>query len=188
MPAWLIPLILGSAAAASTAGSMIDNSKNRRLTEAERAKDREADLAARTQTTAANESLADPFRHQADQINAIKSLDRTQFGTYNPVQPGGFSLMGKYPVPTYQGGYSYQPSQDVRDAAGALKTSVMAGQGAPTMTTPANYGKTGALDLISLLASDDADPNASLIERILRANARAGARRVDVPPVSAWHS
>lgn len=49
--------------------------------------------------------------------------------------------------PTLAGGSSYAPSADIRAGAAKLQQSVMAGRGAPSALSPANYGKTSALDL-----------------------------------------
>lgn len=109
-----------------------------------------ADKELAQQRTAADESALDPFRHALAQASALGRLDLLQnadFGGSAFLVP---SSMQPY-VPNIST-FNYTPSADVRQSAGALKSSVMAGNTAPTMTNPANYGKTGVLDLLKVLA------------------------------------
>lgn len=105
-----------------------------------------------TQDVAQAESMADPFRHQMAQAQGIARLDAMQNASYAPTQVTMPERYAAY-APKTMGGFSWEPSTDVRDSAGKLKQSVMAGRTAPTMTNPDNYGKTSALNLFG-----DADP------------------------------
>jgi len=98
------------------------------------------------QDVALKESALDPFRQQMAQARNLSMLDMrgatqpTQF--YNPIQPG---QTRQAPAP------SYTPSPELLNWLTMLKQNVAGGQNqAPTMTNPANYGKTSALDLLAL--------------------------------------
>lgn len=105
-----------------------------------------ASKAARDQSTALQESLANPFRGQASQIATASALDRTARGSYTPVHMTPPPGMEKY-VPQMSGGYSYDKSPALTNAAAAAEKDVLAGHTAPTMTDPMNYGRTAALSL-----------------------------------------
>lgn len=110
----------------------------------------QAQEGANTQSLAFNESQLDPFRQQMAQGNDVASLDKLERASYTPVK---VSTAGGPGAPfTRTGGYSYTKSPELVQAAGDLKKSILAGNGAPTMTNPANYGKTSALDLLSTAA------------------------------------
>lgn len=138
--------LLALAGAAEGIGGILESRANRKnqeqLTEQE-LKAREAEDLRRV---AAAESLANPFRHQAAQGATAAALDRQERSTYKPVQVTPASAYAKY-VPQVSGGFSYEKSPELVAASGALKRDVLAGHTAPTMTDPANYGKTAALNL-----------------------------------------
>ena len=105
-----------------------------------------ADAARQNQQIAYGESQLDPFRQQMAQAKNLSMLDMRQ-GTrptqfYAPLQPGE----------TRQApGPSYTPSADLLNWISMIKQNIAGGQNqAPTMTNPANYGKTSALDLLAL--------------------------------------
>lgn len=130
---------------------------------------------------AAEESMADPFRHSLAQMNAAAAFDQMQ-----NTRPKTISLPGLNPKYMPKLGGGYQPSQELRDAAGAARTSVLAGQGqAPTMTDPTNYGKTGALNIIALLMKqgllDPNDPRLAGIAQIAGGGARDGSVNAYLP-------
>lgn len=108
------------------------------------------------QRVAADESSLDPFRQQMSQATDISKLDRLERGTYKPVSLTAAPGYDKY-VPTMTGGFSYEKSPDLISSAAALKHNVMGGNVAPTMTNPANYGKTATLNLVKM-AADGVDP------------------------------
>lgn len=103
-----------------------------------------------TANIAEDESKLNPFRQQLDQAHTIGALDMAQNARISPAK---VAVSGRYAsaVPQMSGGFSYAPSQEYTDSAGALKRDVMLGHSAPTMTNPSNYGKTSALDLSSLI-------------------------------------
>lgn len=105
-----------------------------------------AQVAARQQATAVAEEGMNPFRQQAQQVGTAAGLDQLARGKYTPVQMSVPGKMAKY-VPQFSGGYSYDKSPALINAANAAETDVLAGHTAPTMTNPANYGKTAALTL-----------------------------------------
>jgi hypothetical protein len=124
-------------------------------------KQREADEKLSRENTGANiaseESMANPYRHQLEQAGALGRLDAMGHASYAPVTvapPARYTAS----APTITGGYSWQPSAQMQGDARALQTSVRAGRTAPTMANPANYGRTGALDLLSV-AAGRADPS-----------------------------
>lgn len=120
--------------------------KDREAATAAQNKDIAARAALQNQDVASAESMANPFRQQASQAATIGALDRQERGTYTPAKLASSNKYAGY-VPQMSGGYSYEKSPELRASAGALKTDVMAGHTAPTMTNPANYGKTAALSL-----------------------------------------
>lgn len=96
--------------------------------------------------TALKESLADPFRHLRQQGAGLTSMDllanfpRTSSNITPPAN-----------VAPYMGTVSrgWTPSESLRTNASKLYDAIAAGRTAPTMTDPANYGRTGALNLTS---------------------------------------
>lgn len=106
-----------------------------------------AEKARGDQSTALQESLANPFRHQAAQATTASALDRLERGSYTPAR---LSLpsnpYAKY-VPQVNGGFSYEKSPELVAAAHNLKGDVLAGHTAPTMTDPMNFGRTATLRL-----------------------------------------
>lgn len=194
MPGPLIPLITSGL---SFLGNALASRGQRKAQEAELAAQleadkrrdaRERDLAAaddarardlNTAGLAADESMADPFRQQLAQAGAIGRLDLMErMGGTNTFTPP--PEMASY-VPQLVGGFSYTPSLDARGSAAALKRNIMAGNTAPTMTDPANYGRTAALNLLPVLAGrrDPAEPDAfepSYASRV------QGARAVQLRP------
>lgn len=141
----LIALQMGSQAV-SAVGNGISQNRQRKsqeqLSREQLALEREQGL----MDTASRENELNPFRQQLSQASSIASLDQMQNASYAPVSMQAPSRYASY-VPKVSGGFSWQPSQDVRDSAGALKQNVMAGRTAPSMTTPDNYGKTATLDM-----------------------------------------
>ena len=107
-----------------------------------------------TQNTAADEAALDPFRQQMAQAGDLSKLDQLERASYSPVTMD-FSGAGKYAkyVPQMSGGFSYTKSPELIDSAAALKRNVMGGNAAPTMTNPANYGRTSALNLLGIKAA-----------------------------------
>lgn len=94
--------------------------------------------------TALQESLANPFRHQRDQLAGLYTIDRLrQFGS------GGARVTPPANVAPYTGRMApgYRPSPSMTSTLDALEASLRRGQGAPTMTDPANYGRTGAVNI-----------------------------------------
>jgi hypothetical protein len=105
-----------------------------------------ADAARQNQQIAYGESQLDPFRQQMMQGRNLSMLDMKQnyqpTQQWSPLQPGQTREAR---------GPSYAPSPELLSWLSALKTNVAGGQNqAPTMTNPANYGQTSALDLVSL--------------------------------------
>ena len=103
------------------------------------------------QNVALNESELDPWRHSMFQGADIAAMDKLERSSFTPAS---LSVNNKYAAqkPTVSGGYSYTKSPELIQSAAALKKLIMSGQGAPTMTNASNYGKTGAIDLLSVLA------------------------------------
>lgn len=110
-------------------------------------------------SAALEESTLDPWRHSMFQADNIAKLDRLERGSLTPTS---FQLPGAYAqyAPQRSGGFSYTKSPELIEAAKALKQVVMSGQGAPTMTDPANHGETGAIDILSILAGLKTPANA----------------------------
>lgn len=120
-----------------------------------------ASTAKDTQSLAGRESELDPFRNQMSQAKDIGQLDRLERASYAPVKlgmPSG-SPYAKY-MPQTSGGYSYEKSPELMASASALKKNVMGGNTAPSMTNPDNYGKTGAMDILGVMAGKK-DPTSS---------------------------
>lgn len=159
---WTSLIISGAATAANAYANSrarkSDREANEHLTKEEIA----ARARLQNQEVAARESLANPFRQQLDQAAALKKLDRLERGRYTPVRLSAPAGMESY-IPHLFGGSSYEKSPELVSSAAALKRNVMGGNVAPTMTDPNNYGRTAALDLVSLLADgqDPATVNAS---------------------------
>lgn len=117
------------------------------------------------QDVALKESTLDPFRQQMLQARDLSYLDQQQ--NLKSTSPYGISNAkyaalvggGQQPMDRSQPRQpSYTPSPELLNWLGSLKTNVAGGQNqAPTMTSPANYGKTSALDLLSLM-NGDGDP------------------------------
>jgi hypothetical protein len=144
-------LAAGSGVAGSVAGSISDINNRKR----QRQKEQEALQAGRDANAldvATSETALDPFRHQMDQARALSSLDRLERGSYKPVSLSAAPGYEKY-VPHLFGGASYEKSPELIADARALKQNVRGGNVAPTMTDPTNYGKTSALDLVSIAAA-----------------------------------
>jgi hypothetical protein len=179
MPAWLLPAILAAgqalAAAAESRGRTASAEEDRAAAKEVAALNNAADWERALLDTATTESALDPFRHQTSQARTLAALDQLERGQYTPAQLDvrGSPYAGY--VPTLRGGYSYEPSPVLRQAAGALMTNVLAGQTAPTMTDAANYGRTGAVDLLAVLAGQTPAWQATAPSRPVR-----GARGVAV--------
>lgn len=92
--------------------------------------------------TALDESMADPFRHQRAQASGLGAMDVLRNFQGTRVTPP--ANVAPY-AGNIQGGYA--PSQTLRDHASKLYDSIAAGRTAPTMTDPANYGRTSAENL-----------------------------------------
>lgn len=137
---WLMGAGIAADALGATAGSMSARKNQKKQIEAEK------ELA--NQRVALEESGRDPFRQQVQQGKAIAGLDMLERASYAPTQvnlPAGNRYAGN--VPQFSGGFNYTKSPELTSGAGRLKQDVMAGHTAPSMTNPANYGRTAALDL-----------------------------------------
>lgn len=110
-----------------------------------------ANAAQDTQALASKESMLDPFRSRMMQMGDVAKLDRVANASSTPRQ---LNLQGPYAkyAPQMSGGYSYQKSPELVNAAKATQTSVLSGNADPSMTNSANYGKSGALDLLGVAA------------------------------------
>jgi len=106
---------------------------------------------------AAKESELDPFRQLMSQGHDLSRLDMMQntkptqaYGISNPQ----FSSLAGNATPydrSQPRQPTYAPSPDLLNWLAMIKQNVAGGQNqAPTMTDPRNYGKTSALDLLSL--------------------------------------
>jgi len=112
---------------------------------------------------AARESELDPFRQQMMQGRDLSRLDMMQ--NTKPTQAYGISdpktaaVVGATPYDRSQPRTPvYAPSADVLNWLAMIKQNVAGGQNqAPTMTNPSNYGKTSALDLLSLASGNPQD-------------------------------
>ncbi|MCC6989958.1 MAG: hypothetical protein IT181_13215 [Acidobacteria bacterium] len=137
----VIAALIGAAAkGVGAVGSAISKKKQAQAAAAQAEKDRIAGVAA-------DENAADPFRHSLAQMNAASTFDQIQNTRQKTVSIPG--LNPKF-MPKLGGGY--QPSQELRDAAGVARTAALSGQGqALSMTDPNNYGKTNILDLLAAI-------------------------------------
>jgi hypothetical protein len=137
---WLLGADVAANAATGIAGSISARKNQKKQLEAEK------ELA--NQKVALEESGMNPFRQQLQQGKAIAGLDMLERASYAPTQvnlPAGSRYGGN--VPQFTGGFNYTKSPELTSSAGRLKTDVMAGHTAPSMTNPANYGRTAALNL-----------------------------------------
>jgi hypothetical protein len=134
---------LAAGIGAAGVGAYVSNRNSRRQQEGED-EDREMTEEQHLRQTALAESGMDPFRHQMFQGRNLTSLDMLQ-----NMGRGGRSITPPANVAPYAGNVrrGYEPSQTLRDHASQLYNSVASGNTAPTMTDPANYGKTSALNL-----------------------------------------
>jgi hypothetical protein len=107
-----------------------------------------------TQNVASKESALNPFRQQMDQAGAVSKLDMLERSSYSPSKVSVPSSMQRF-VPTFSGGTTYTKSPEAIAGYGQLKTDVLSGHTAPTMTNPANYGQTAALNLLASGLSGD---------------------------------
>lgn len=133
---WVIP---AATAAVGAYGAYTANRNNRQDREQASA---ESDLDRRYRA-AVEETGLNPFRHQLDQGRTLGTLDVMANAQLAPAR---YSMPG-ITVPQLSGGFAYQPSADLRTSAKRLQRDVASGRTAPTMTDPANYGQTGALNL-----------------------------------------
>ncbi len=124
-------------------GAYVANRNSRRQQESEDERNQMTEEQHLRQT-ALRESEMDPFRHQMFQGRNLTSLDMLQ-----NLGRGGNRITPPANVAPYAGSVrpSYTPSDTLREHASRLYNSVAAGQTAPTMTDPANYGRTSALNL-----------------------------------------
>lgn len=113
---------------------------------------------ANTQSVAANESQLDPFRQQVSQARDLMNVDKAANSSFSPVQVSSAGGPGAPFVRS--GGYSYSKSPQLSGDLNAIESSIRAGNGAPSMTNPANYGKTSALNLVNV-AAGKADPTST---------------------------
>lgn len=141
------PIIAGAGIAGTTAALQNRQSnKNRQAQQEEAALDRSAAAGRNTADVALEESMADPFRHQLGQARTLAALDLIARGRNTPTKISVPAGMEQW-VPKISGGFSYDMNPDVRAAAQRLQQDVASGRTAPTMTDPANYGKTAVLNL-----------------------------------------
>jgi hypothetical protein len=141
------PILAGAGATGVTAYmNQRNRNQDKKDAAAARAEDRADDRETNILDVAQGESMADPFRHQNAQINSLGMLDRIRNANNTRPTISVPSEMQRF-VPQISGGFDYTASPDLRAAAGLLQRSVASGQGAPTMTDPANYGRTGAVNL-----------------------------------------
>lgn len=139
--------LLGLSYGADALSKVLGNRSDRKAAE-KLAKEQLAAAKARgDQDVAAQESRADPFRHQMSQGSAVSKLDRMERASYTPTRITPTGPYAQYVPQAPTGGFSYEKSPELINTARALKTDVMAGRTAPTMTNPANYGRTGAVSL-----------------------------------------
>jgi hypothetical protein len=186
-PGWLTAALAGAGFATNMANTMAERQNVQAQIAAAKARG--------DQQTALDESKLDPFRQQMSQAEDLSSLDRLQHGSYTPVklQPAAGPLVtpgagNPYAgaIPTTTGGYSYEKSPQLLSGAQQLENDVSAGHTAPTMTSPANYGKTATLDLNAGAPAGTATNSAtlSLLQQFLsneakkRAAASSGAAGV----------
>lgn len=173
---WLPWILAGASAASGIAGSISSNKQAKTAEQLAREKMAQ-DAAMQTQDIASKENTLDPFRQQLAQAKDIGQLDLMERASYSPTKLTPSGPYASY-VPQMSGGFSYTKSPELTASAAALKRNVMAGRTAPTMTDPNNYGRTAALDLVSL-ASSGADP-----ATVGGTAPAAGARGVSTAPVT----
>jgi hypothetical protein len=149
-------LIAGGTGVAGALASYLSKKGDRKAEAAALQKTLEAKAASDRQSTALDESKLDPFRQQMFQANDLSSLDRLERATYSPVHLSAAPGYGAS-VPHLFGGASYEKSPELVSAAGALKRNIIGGNVAPSMTDPANYGKTAALNL-ARITNEGIDP------------------------------
>lgn len=139
-----IPLL---SALAGGAGALVDRQSAKKAIEQQ---ERQS-----LRSTALSESGMDPFRQQLSQAQAAKKLDLLANAKYAPRTMAVPSEMQRY-VPQMSGGFSYTPDPATLSGYEQLLTSVLSGKTAPTMTNPANYGKTETLNLLTAAAGNPA--------------------------------
>jgi hypothetical protein len=125
--------------------------------------------------TALDESKLDPYRGQMAQIRNLFALDMAG-SKRTPIRPP--SNVAPYAA---SGGGSYGPSGDLLSYLDSAKRSIASGRGVPTMTDPANYGQTGALDLLGIMGGgvDPSSPQAFAQQR--RPGASASPAATELP-------
>jgi hypothetical protein len=107
-----------------------------------------ANAALQNQDIASKESQLDPFRQLMSQGRDLSMLDMRQ--NYTPTQSYA-PLQAGQTTRTDVRTPNYTPSPDLLNWISMIKQNIAGGQNqAPTMTNPANYGKSSALDLLSL--------------------------------------
>jgi hypothetical protein len=151
----LIGLTAGSKALGAIGGAL-GKKADQKAADKRAAADRAHEAALATQKLAADESRSNPFRHTLDQMGAASAFDRMANTSRRTVSIPGIR---KEFMPQVTGGYA--ASDTLKGAATTARDAVLTGRGtAPSMTTPANYGQTGTLDLLALLQALGVDPNA----------------------------
>lgn len=143
--AWIALAGLGAAGTSAYLSSR-QNRKNQETAAEQAELDRDERKGTNLLEVASRESLADPFRQQLAQGNALQRLDMLGRANYTPSKISVPPEMQRF-VPQVNHGFSYTPNPDMQTAAKLLQQSVAGGQTAPTMTDPANYGRTAALNL-----------------------------------------
>jgi hypothetical protein len=162
MPAWLLPAAIAAASAIGSAVSSKNSRDDRKSGEVltrEQIEQREREG---LRDTASSEAALDPFRQQLQQAGALGRLDLMSRMRMTPTR---VQAPERYAgsIPTRSGGLSYEMDPAVRQMAEALKRDVASGRTAPTMTNPANYGRTSTLDMRSLLAMSGAPGAAGVV-------------------------
>jgi hypothetical protein len=143
--AWIALAGLGAAGTSAYLSSR-QNRQNRDAAAEQAELDRDERKGTNLLEVASRESLADPFRQQLSQGNALQRLDMMARANYTPSKISVPPEMQRF-VPQVNHGFSYTPNPDLQTAAKLLQRSIASGQTAPTMTDPANYGRTAALNL-----------------------------------------
>lgn len=122
-----------------------ENARNRQFLQDQQGRElgynRERDI----RDVALEESKLDPWRDTMSQVGHAATLDRVANANYTPVTlsrgSGGSGIQRS-------GGTTYQKSPEVIQAARTAAALILSGGGrAPSMTDPANYGRSGATDL-----------------------------------------
>lgn len=116
---------------------------------------------------ALKESLADPFRHQRSQYQNLAALDMLkQFGSGGPriTPPANVARF----TGTSNGGY--RPSANMLGAIDALEQDIRGGHTAPTMTDPANFGRTSAININAANGQGSGAPAGSTVAPFRAAN------------------